>query len=266
MTEKSQKKGTEKGSIKPNLQPAKRNWKIFLCSVFFVLGFSVVFSVVGVLLQTVLVNISYEAQKWMGRIGGLVIIFFGLYLLGLLNIPFLEREHKFRIKSYGSAYFTSFLFGAAFAVGWSPCVGAVLGAVLTLAITQPSTAFFLLIAYTLGLGLPFLLVGLFVNEAQTFLNKAGKWLKYLSCFFGAILIIIGILIFTGQLSRVANLAFASELLIGLDLGGVSAEGSLSYGIAFLAGLVSFLSPCVLPLIPGFLSYLASLSVKDNENE
>ncbi len=245
----------------PAMEKPKRNWKIFFCSIFFVLGFSLVFSLVGVLLQSVLADVSYEAQKWLGRVGGIIIILFGIYLLGLLKIPFLEREHKLRVKSFGSAYLTSFVFGAAFAVGWSPCVGAVLGAVLTLAVTQPGSAIFLLIAYTLGLGIPFLLVGFFVNEAQALLNRAGKWLTYLSYVFGLVLIGIGILVFTSQLSRVANLSFASEFLIALNVGSVGAGASLNIGIAFLAGLISFLSPCVLPLIPGFLSYLASLSVK-----
>ena len=256
--ETSQEKSAA-GSVQ---QPKKRDWRIFLCSVFFVLGFSMVFSLVGVLLQSALAGVSYGVQKWLGRTGGIIIILFGLFLLGLLRIPFLEQEHKVRVKrKFGSAYATSFVFGAAFAVGWSPCVGAVLGAVLTLAATQPGSAFFLLVAYTLGLGIPFLIVGLFVNQAQLFLNRWAKGLRYLSYVFGVFLIAIGVLVFTNQLSRVANLAFASEFLIALDISGVGAGASLNTGIAFLAGLVSFLSPCVLPLIPGFLSYLASLSVK-----
>src|SRR3989338_6926213 len=97
-----------------------RDYRIFLCSVFFVLGFSLVFSIVGVLLQSALANISYELQKWLGRIGGIIIILFGLFLLGLLKIPFLEQEHKFHVKKkFGSAYTTLFVFGAAFAVGWA---------------------------------------------------------------------------------------------------------------------------------------------------
>src|SRR3989338_7094961 len=144
---------TQKTNVQGDSNKPKRDWRVFYCSVFFVLGFSLVFSIVGVLLQSALANISYELQKWLSRIGGAVIILFGLFLLGLLKIPFLEQEHKFHVKrKFGSAYLTSFVFGAAFAVGWTPCVGAVLGAVLTLAVTQPGTAFWLLIAYTLGLG------------------------------------------------------------------------------------------------------------------
>jgi cytochrome c-type biogenesis protein len=241
----------------------KRDWRIFLASVFFVLGFSVIFSIVGVLLQSVLSEAAPTLQTWLGRIGGVIIIAFGLYLLGLLRIKFLEKEHKLQVKKkFQSMYLTSFIFGAAFAVGWTPCVGAVLGAILTLAVVQPGTAFFLMMAYSLGLGIPFLLVGLFTSQAQQLINRAGKWIKYFQYVFGFILIIIGILVFTNQLNRIASLEFVTTLLISLNIGTVgSGMGGLNIGIAFFAGFVSFLSPCVLPLIPAFLSYLASVGVK-----
>ncbi|MBI2668405.1 sulfite exporter TauE/SafE family protein [Candidatus Woesearchaeota archaeon] len=239
-----------------------RPGRIFLASLFFVLGFSVIFSLVGVLLQSVLANVAAGVQIWLGRIGGTIIILFGLYLLGLISIPFLEREHKMRVTTqFRSMYVTSFVFGAAFAVGWTPCVGAVLGAILTLAATQPGTAFLLMLSYSLGLGIPFLLVGLFANQAQRLISKAGAWLKYAQYFFGVVLVMLGIFVFTNQLSRIANLAFVSDLLIRLNVGGIIGMSSLNLGIAFFAGIVSFLSPCVLPLIPAFLSYLASVGVK-----
>ena len=235
----------------------KRNWNIFFASVFFVLGFSFVFASLGVLLQTVLSNISSQVQIWLGRIGGAFIIFFGLYLIGFIKPKFLEKEHKLKVKKkFKSIYLTSFIFGAAFAVGWTPCVGAILGAVFSLAVIEPSTAFFLFLSYSLGLGVPFLLVGLFTNQAQRFISKSGKWVIYANYIFGRILIIIGMFVFTNQLSRIANFPFASNILISLDVGGIGLGTSLNLGIAFIAGLLSFLSPCVLPLIPAFLAYLA----------
>ena len=244
------------------MNPASpRNWRIFASSIFFVLGFSLVFSLVGVLLQSVLANVASTVQVWLGRIGGIIIILFGIYLLGLIRIPFLEQEHKLTVKrKFNSMYITSFIFGAAFAVGWTPCVGAVLGAVLSLAVTQPGTAFFLMLAYSLGLGIPFLLVGLFTNQAQRVIERSEKVITYFKYIFGVILILLGILVFVNQLSRVANLAFATDFLTSLNLGTVG-SGSLNFGIAFLAGFVSFISPCVLPLIPAFLSYLASVGVQ-----
>mgnify|MGYP001569396887 CR=1 FL=1 len=245
----------------------KRDWTIFISSIFFVLGFALIFSLVGVLLQSFLSKISFYAQQWLARIGGIIIILFGLYLIGLIKPKFLESEHKIHIKrKFKSSYLTSFIFGAAFALGWTPCIGAVLGAILTLAVTNPSSAFFLLLSYSLGLGIPFLLVGLFTNEAKNTIDKIinANWSKYLITIFGVILISLGILVFTNQLSRVASFAFASDLLISLDA-GISNFGHLNIGLAFIAGIVSFLSPCILPLVPAYLTYLASTAVRKNEN-
>ncbi|MEK6826139.1 MAG: cytochrome c biogenesis protein CcdA, partial [Nanoarchaeota archaeon] len=91
-------------------------------------------------------------------------------------------------------------------------------------------------------------------------EKYSKWIKYANYVFGVVLIVLGILVFVNQLSRVANLAFASNLLLSFGTVTIGAA-SLNIGIAFLAGFVSFLSPCVLPLIPAFLTYLASTATK-----
>lgn len=247
----------------------KRDWGIFWASVFFVLGFSTVFSIVGVLLQTVLENVSSTVAEWLARIGGAVIILFGLFIMGILRLSFLEREHTVAVrKRFGSNLITSFVFGAAFAVGWTPCVSAALGAILALAATLPGSAFFLLLSYTLGIGIPFIIVGLFSTQAQAFVSKAGKWLIYFQYIFGALLVLMGILIFTSQLSRVANFSLIVDLLGRFDAvtgagGGLNSFSFLNAGIAFLAGLGSFLSPCILPLVPGFLTYLASTATRTN---
>ena len=244
-----------------------RDWSIFFSSVFFVLGFSLVFSLVGVLLQTVLSSVSYSVQEWLGRICGVIIILFGFFLLGLFTPAFLLRDHKIMVtRRFRSHYLTSFVFGAAFAVGWTPCVSAALGAILALATTATSSAFLLLFAYTLGLGIPFLLVGLFTNQAQVLINRLGTKLQYFQYFFGIVLIALGVFVFTGTLSRVANLQFLTDILLSLNLvtsigSGINSLTIFNFGVSFLAGVGSFLSPCILPLIPGFLSYLASTAVK-----
>jgi len=241
-------------------------WEIFINSIFFVLGFSVVFSLVGVLLQSVLSNYAYTVQNYLAYIGGAVIILFGFYLLGLIRIGFLEREHKLKVKKkFKYAYLTSFIFGAAFAIGWTPCVGAVLGSILTLAVTSPSSAFSFLLAYSLGLGIPFLVVGLFTSQASKLIERIGPKLKYFNYAFGIILIVLGIFVFTQQLSRIANVPFLADLLVSINAGG-SFGSRVGIGIAFIAGLSSFLSPCVLPIIPGFLSYLATTAVTVPENK
>ncbi len=189
--------------------------EIFLNSLFFVLGFSVIFAALGVLLNTVLEAFAYDVPIWLSRIGGTLIIFFGLYLTSLIKIPFLEREYKFAVKTkFHSRYLTSFVFGAAFAAGWTPCVSAALGAILALAATAPGTAFYLLLTYALGLGIPFLVVGLFAAQAAAFINRYAKIFQYVNIVFGILLIILGILIFTNQLSRIANFEFLTKILVG----------------------------------------------------
>ncbi|MDD5593612.1 MAG: cytochrome c biogenesis protein CcdA [Candidatus Margulisbacteria bacterium] len=187
---------------------------IFLNSLFFVLGFSAVFSLLGVILNSILVSVAYDVQLWLARIGGVLIIFFGLYLTGLVPIPFLQKEYKFSVRTrFASRLFTSFLFGAAFAAGWTPCVGAVLGAILGLAATAPGLAFILLFAYSLGLGLPFLVVGLFTAQASVLINRYAAALDYINKAFGLFLIILGILIFTQNLSQIASLQILNRWLL-----------------------------------------------------
>lgn len=188
--------------------------EIFLNSVFFVLGFSVVFAALGVLLNSLLAAVAYDVQVWLSRVGGAIIIFFGLYLMGLVNVPFLSREYKFRVKARpGSQYVTSFLFGFAFAAGWTPCVGAVLGAILGLAAAQPGLAFSLLFSYSLGLGVPFLLVGLFAAQASNLITRYGHVLKYVNIGFGAVLIALGVLVFTQAINLIANFELLNRWLL-----------------------------------------------------
>ena len=187
--------------------------KIFMNSVAFVLGFSFVFALLGVLLNTVLESVSYNVQTWLSRIGGIVIILFAFYVLGLIKIGFLEREHKLKVtKKFSITYVTSFVFGAAFAAGWTPCVSAILGSVLALAATNPTLGFILLISYALGLGIPFLLVGLFTTQATKLISRSATFLKYFNIIVGILLLILGILVFTNKLNVVANFFAPSFLL------------------------------------------------------
>jgi cytochrome c-type biogenesis protein len=187
---------------------------VFINSIFFVLGFGIVFAALGVLLNTLLENIAYDVQTWLSRIGGAMIIFFGLYLVGLIKIPFLEREYKMSVHTkFKSRYATSFLFGLAFAVGWTPCVGPALGVILGLAATQPGSAFILLLTYALGLGIPFLVVGAFTGQAAEFINRHAVGLKRLNIIFGVILLALGILIFTQKLALIANFELLNKILL-----------------------------------------------------
>lgn len=193
-------------------------WEIFLNSFFFVLGFSIVFAILGVLLNTVLAHAAYAVQNWLAWIGGAIVIFFGFYLMGFFKIGFMEGDHKLNPKvNFKSRYLTSLLFGFAFAAGWTPCVGPVLGGILGLAASAPGVAFYLLLSYAVGLGVPFLVVGLFVAQSSNFINKYLTKLTYINPIFGAILVVLGVLVFTQNLSLVANFGFVNDLILKLKI-------------------------------------------------
>ena len=224
---------------------------IFLNSVAFVLGFSLIFSIVGVLLQTALSFAAYDTVNMLRTVGGVVIILFGVFLIASLKyrIPFLQSEHKLKVKRHRISYVSSFVFGVAFAVGWTPCVGAILGSIYTLASTSPGSGFLLLMAYSLGIGIPFLIAGAFTAKVSGFIQRSGRFLKYFNIIGGLLLILIGLLILFNYLGIVASLFVSAE-------GAVAVTGQLNFFIAFLAGIVTFISPCILPLLPAFFSYMA----------
>jgi len=183
-------------------------------SIFFVLGFSIVFALLGVLLNGVLSHVAYAVQSWLAWIGGTIVIFFGLYLMGFFRIRFFESDHKPIFRStFSSRYLTSLLFGLAFAAGWTPCVGPVLGGILGLAASAPGEAFWLLLSYAIGLGVPFLIVGLFVAQSAAVINRYAAKLAYVNPIFGAMLVVLGVLVFTQDLPLIANFGFVNDLLL-----------------------------------------------------
>ena len=202
--------GTTASEIKQD--SAKARASVFINTLLFVIGFTFVFALLGALINSVLANISYALKDILAKVAGVIIVLLGLVLLGVIKPAFLQQEHKLRLKGLKPSYVTSFLFGAAFAVGWTPCVGAILGVIFTLALTQPALAFAMLFAYGLGLGLPFLAVGAFTSTATELINKYQGLMKYVMVISGIILILLGILIFTNELPKIANLALAVKLM------------------------------------------------------
>jgi len=186
---------------------------IFLNTVYFVLGFSLVFAVLGVILNSLLINVGTSFQATFQTIGGSVIIAFGAYLILSSKIRVLNFERRMtHIPHFKTTYLTSFMFGAAFASGWTPCVGPILGTTLTLAATSPGAAYNSLLAYSLGLGVPFLITGAFFSQSTKVIKKMIKHLKYFNPIMGAILIILGILVLTNQLSMIGNFPLANEII------------------------------------------------------
>ena len=185
---------------------------IVLNSVFFVIGFSVVFSTLGVIINSVLTTSAGELVEVLNQVAGIIIIGFGVFLLLSTKINKLNMEKKFFPKSSKSSYPMSFVFGFAFAVGWTPCVGPILGTILTLAATTPSVAFNLLLLYSLGLGIPFILIGVFYSRATRLIRSMSKHLKYYNVLLGGFIILLGILVFTNQLAYIANFPLLNELI------------------------------------------------------
>lgn len=170
-------------------------------SAFFVLGFTTVFAVLGLLLHGALIQVGPDFQSFLAHAGGIIIIFFGLYLMGLIKLSFLEKTRHISVhKKFSSRAVTSFVFGAAFAAGWTPCVGAALGAILGLAALAPGKTFFLLIAYSFGLGVPFLIIGAFAGEIERYLSRISTWVLYINILFGGVLVCLGAMSFTQNLS------------------------------------------------------------------
>jgi cytochrome c-type biogenesis protein len=186
---------------------------IFLNTVYFVLGFSLVFAIMGVILNSFLANVGIGFQTIFQIIGGAVIIAFGVYLILSTKLRILNFEKKMtKLPRFKTTYLTSFVFGAAFASAWTPCVGPILGTTLTLAATSPGAAYNSLLAYSLGLGIPFLITGAFFSQSTKLIRRMVKHLKYFNPLMGAILITLGILVLTNQLSIIGNFPLANEII------------------------------------------------------
>jgi cytochrome c-type biogenesis protein len=239
-----------------------RRYATFLHSLFFVLGFSAIFVALGATASFV-GQILLSSRVWVERIGGIIVIIFGLYMIGVIEIPFLYSEKRVHVEAKpGLGYLSSFVIGLAFAAGWTPCVGPVLGAALTWAASTQTVrqGVVMLSAYSLGLGLPFLLTGLALETMSGILRRLNRYMGVVSKVSGVLLILVGLLLFTERLSLLARYGSFFDIESSL------ASNQITIPIALLAGLVSFASPCVLPLVPAYIGYLSSTSVAQTSGE
>jgi cytochrome c-type biogenesis protein len=183
-------------------------WVTFSHGVAFVLGFSVVFVLLGVA-ASFAGHLLYDLRFLLAKIGGIVVIIFGLHMIGLIHIPFLAydtRVNQAPDQKWG--YLSSALMGIFFSAGWSPCVGPVLGAILTLAINGGSVSLgaSLLTAYSAGLAIPFLVAAFGIGWVTTILRKYNKVMRYVEIAMGVILVIVGLMLFTGIFELIAQRA------------------------------------------------------------
>ena len=172
----------------------------------FVLGFSLVFVTLGVA-SSAFGRLLFDLRFILAKVGGIVVIIFGLHMIGVFRIPLLEydtRVQQLPDRKWG--YLSSALMGVFFSAGWAPCVGPVLGAILTLALNggSISTGVTLLSAYSAGLAIPFLIAALGVGWVSVTLKKYGKVMHYVEIVMGIILVIVGIMLFSGIFERIAQ--------------------------------------------------------------
>lgn len=187
-------------SLKPDDPDKELSGKhTFLHGLAFVFGFSLVFISLGIAISA-LGQLLFQARELLSKAGGIIIILFGLHMTGLLHIPFFDYEIKPRSKVVsGGGLISSFLMGVLFSAGWSPCVGPTLGMILTLAAEGANfgQGILLLGAYSLGMAMPFLTAALGLNWVTKILQKNAKVLQIAQILTGALLIIVGIMLFLG---------------------------------------------------------------------
>jgi cytochrome c-type biogenesis protein len=234
--------------------------RIFLHALLFVAGFSLVFIVGWGGSVTLVGQVFREYKQAIAQIGGIIVIMFGLATLEVIRIPWFYADTRAQYTGQRGTYGGSALMGIFFAAGWSPCIGATLGAILTMGLSQQTVgqAMWLSSGYSLGLGIPFLAMALGLERASGWLKRMRPYQKYFKIASGVFIIAIGVLLLTNTMSLIAIWAFKNGYFIESFATYAAAP---TYFTAILAGLLSFLSPCVLPLVPAYLGYLSGHAVK-----
>ena len=179
--------------------------KVILSVIAFILGFSVVFVLLGAT-ATFLGQFLLSKMAILIKAAGVIIVVLGLHMTGLFRLRFLEIEKRFQQQKRPVGLFGAFVVGVAFAIGWSPCIGPILAGILAYAATKDTVwqGIGLLSCYSLGLGLPFLVAGVGINYFLGFKSRFGKHYRTVEIVSGVLLIVVGVLIFTNDFQRVAG--------------------------------------------------------------
>ncbi|MGD8458065.1 MAG: cytochrome c biogenesis protein CcdA [Anaerolineales bacterium] len=222
-------------------EEGSNTWRTFSHGLAFILGFSIVFVILGLLAGS-LGSILIDFTEILVKIGAIVVIFFGLHMTYILRIPFLEfdlRPQSQPDKRRG--YISSALMGVFFSAGWSPCVGPILGAILTLSFSHGSTleGGLFLAAYSAGLAIPFLLAATQIGWVTTILRRYGKIMHYTEIIMGVVLIIIGVLLFIGRFESLAAFGTFIESFDEIAIGRLLLVGVVAAGlIGLMIGLIA----------------------------
>ncbi len=185
------------GSSMDEIEQGKSR-KVIIAALFFVLGLSTVFMFLGIAASALGRSLlRYQAEMTIA--GGIIIIIFGLHFLGLFRIPFLYREARIEAKTEGGTFISAYVLGLAFAFGWSPCIGPILGTILFLVVDDGNIGrgMVMMGAYAFGLGLPFILSAVFITRAIGMMNKFKKHMGTIEKVSGVLMITIGIMMITG---------------------------------------------------------------------
>lgn len=202
--------GISFGDLKQDHPSSKIRWQVASHSIAFILGFSTVFIALGAiagLASISLRTIMEEGLVWLQRGGGIMVFLFGIHMTGLFHFGVLLGDKRVTIHNKPSGYFGSFVVGLAFAAGWTPCIGPILGAILALAAgtdSDTSRGIALLAVYSAGLGIPFFISGLLFHSFIGFFNRFKKHIRLMEIITGVLMIIVGILLFFNLFSDISS--------------------------------------------------------------
>ena len=186
-----------------DVQKARR--AAFTHSLLFILGFTIIFLALGAT-ATALGRLVHDQRDWISRIGGVLIIVFGLYMLGVFNVALFSQERRVHIADKPVGYLGTLLVGIAFGAGWTPCIGPILGSILTYAASAAdlSRGLWLLLAYSLGLAVPFLLAAVAVERFLDFFTRMKRQMVWVTRVSGVLMITVGLLMVTNYFTILAT--------------------------------------------------------------
>jgi cytochrome c-type biogenesis protein len=178
---------------------------VLLNSIMFIIGFSITFITLGAS-ATWIGQVLVSRMRILGQLAGLILIVFGIHLMGIFKINFLYKDKRFHNVEKPRGLLGALVLGFAFAFGWTPCIGPILAGILTLASTKQTVTqgMFLLGIYSAGLGIPFLLTSLALNKFLTFYSRFKRHFHAVEIVSGALVVAVGVLILTGSLTRLAT--------------------------------------------------------------
>ncbi|TAM61908.1 cytochrome c biogenesis protein CcdA [bacterium] len=251
------------GRSTPQTFSAARRRDVLVHALTFIAGFTAVFVAAGAT-ASALGQLFAEYRDVLTRVLGVIVILLGLNMLGLFRLRFLAMDKRPHFQRNGISLVGSLLAGVGFAAGWTPCIGPILAGVLALASAEHSVGagVLLLFIYSMGMALPFFLMAVGLHYALPVLARIKRFLPVIDVVAGLIVLAVGLVLFTNSFLRFTAWLYqtfpaAATLGTGPTLSGTA----ITAGAAFVAGLVSCISPCVLPLLPAYLSLLTGQSVE-----